>query len=103
MDGLYHPDIFGNQALPSVIIYHISTIFLQSYTKAAPNRGRGFEKMAVLQLIVVDDRDERMQHGRTDVAGVVVDAVNFQYLLHFGYKDTHFLPFSVIWVKQSVF
>ena len=62
------------------------------------------ERMAaMLQLVVVDDRDERMQHGRTDVTGVVVDAVNFQYLFHYGCKDTHFLPFSVILVKQSVF
>ena len=59
--------------------------------------------MAVLQLVVVDDGNERMQLRCADVAGVVVDAVNFQYLLHFGYKDTHFLPFSVILVKQSVF
>ena len=37
---------------------------------------------AMLQLVVVDDRDKRMQLERTDVACVVVDRVNFQYFLH---------------------
>ena len=31
---------------------------------------------AMLQFVVVDDRDERMQLWRTDVSGIVVDAVN---------------------------
>ena len=31
---------------------------------------------AMLQFVVVDDRDEWMQLRRTDVSGIVVDAVN---------------------------
>jgi hypothetical protein len=35
------------------------------------------ERMAaVLQLVVVNHRDERMQHRSTDIAGIVVDVVN---------------------------
>lgn len=37
---------------------------------------------AVLQLVVMNHRDERMQLRRTDVACVVVDAVYLQYLIH---------------------
>jgi len=37
---------------------------------------------AVLQLIVVDDRDERVQHRSTYIAGIVVDLMYLEYLLH---------------------
>ena len=56
----------------------------------------------MFRLVVVDDGDERMKARRTDVLGVVVDVVNFQYLLHDGCKDTRFSSFSVILVEQSV-
>ena len=48
---------------------------------------------AVLQLVVVDDRDKRVQFWSTDVAGVVVDTVDAQNLLHilgFVCKDSNF-------------
>ena len=44
---------------------------------------------AVLQLVVVDVRDERMQLWRTDVSGIVVDAMYLQYFLHFEGKGTN--------------
>jgi len=43
---------------------------------------------AVLQLVVVNDRDEGVQFGGADVAGVVVDAMNLEYFLHFACKNT---------------
>ena len=50
---------------------------------------------AVLQLVVVNHRHERMQHGSSYVAGIVVDIVNAQNLFHilgFVCKVTIFLP-----------
>jgi hypothetical protein len=44
----------------------------------------------VFQLVIVNHRDERMQLGRTDVSGVVVDIVNFQYFIHCDCKVTLF-------------
>ena len=41
---------------------------------------------AMLQLVVVDDADQRMQLRRTDVTRIVVDAVNFQHLLFHAAK-----------------
>ena len=44
---------------------------------------------AMLQFVVVDDRDEWMQLRRTDVSGIVVDAMYLQYFLHFEGKGTN--------------
>ena len=73
----------------------------------------------MLQFVVMDNRYERMQYGRTNVAGVVVDVVNLQYfgfrprlltfyridestilfflhriILHYNCKDTHFFYYQ---------
>ena len=37
---------------------------------------------AMLQLIVVYDADVRVQHRRPDITRIVVDTVDFKYLLH---------------------
>ena len=37
---------------------------------------------AMLQLVVMDDRDKRMQLRSPDVAGIVIDAMNLQDFLH---------------------
>ena len=38
--------------------------------------------VAMLQLVVMNDRDKRMQLRGTDIAGIVVDVVNSENLLH---------------------
>lgn len=43
---------------------------------------------AVLQLIIVNNSDEPMQLGCTDVTDIVVDVVYLENLLHSGRKDT---------------
>ena len=37
---------------------------------------------AMLQLIVVYDADVRVQHRRPDITRIVVDIVDFKYLVH---------------------
>ena len=42
----------------------------------------------VFRLVVMDNRNERMQHLRTHIAGIVINRLNIQTLLHIVGKDT---------------